>query len=59
MEVVLPRLARVITLWEFLLMKVEKEDQPQPPVDDMLKEYATLHKKVGYDYNNLVLEGQD
>lgn len=46
MEVVLPRLSSVITLWEFLMMKVESPDNPQLPVDQVLQEYLALHKKV-------------
>lgn len=46
MEVVLPRLAKVITLWEFLLMKVEKGRPLRPRVDNMYREFEALHKQV-------------
>ena len=46
MEVVLPRLARVITLWEFLMMKVEKGRPPKPNVQDVYSEFEELHKHV-------------
>ena len=46
MEVVLPQLARVITVWEFLLMKVERGRPLRPHVADVLNEYESLHKKV-------------
>lgn len=44
---VLPRLARVITLWEFLLMKVEKGRPSRPHIADVLNEYEVLNKQVG------------
>ncbi|XP_067680359.1 uncharacterized protein [Haliotis asinina] len=46
MEIVLPRLAKVITLWEFLLMKVEKGYPSRPHVDDIYREFEALHKQV-------------
>ena len=46
MEVVLPRLSRVITTWEFLLMKVERGRPSRPHIGDMLTEYESLHKQV-------------
>ncbi|KAL5008071.1 hypothetical protein ScPMuIL_013652 [Solemya velum] len=46
MEIVLPRLAKVITLWEFLLMKVERGQPLKPHVDDVYREFETLHKQV-------------
>ncbi|XP_045187149.2 uncharacterized protein LOC123545005 [Mercenaria mercenaria] len=46
MEIVLPRLAKVITLWEFLLMKVEKGNPAWPHADDIYKEYEKLHEHV-------------
>ena len=46
MEIVLPRLTRVITLWEFLLMKVEKGNPLRPHPDDIYKEYLKLHDQV-------------
>ena len=59
MEIVLPRLAKVITLWEFLLMKVEKGDPPKPHVDDIYKEYEKLHlnvKKLCQEYLQFIPE---
>ena len=46
MEIVLPRLTKVITLWEFLLMKVEKGNPTRPHADDIYKEYMKLHEHV-------------
>ena len=46
MEIVLPRLAKVITLWEFLLMKVEKGRPPKLHLADMYREFEALHKQV-------------
>ncbi|XP_050405594.1 uncharacterized protein LOC126821251 [Patella vulgata] len=46
MEIVLPRLANVITLWEFLMMKVEKGGKALPKVDDIVHEFETLQKQV-------------
>lgn len=46
MEIVLPRLAKVITLWEFLVMKVEKGNPAWPHADDIYREYERLHEHV-------------
>lgn len=46
MEIVLPRLAKVITVWEFLLMKVEKGNPAWPHADDIYREYERLHENV-------------
>lgn len=46
MEQVLPRLSKVITLWEFLLMRVEKGSPARPQVADAYREFEGLHKKV-------------
>ena len=46
MEIVLPRLTKVITLWEFLLMKVEKGNPTRPHTDDVYREYLNLHDHV-------------
>lgn len=46
MEVVLPRLAKVITMWEFMLMKIESSNSAQPRVDQIYKEFHALHKHV-------------
>ncbi|KAL4238926.1 hypothetical protein ACF0H5_003633 [Mactra antiquata] len=59
MEIVLPRLAKVITLWEFLLMKVEKGDPAWPHADDIYREYIELHqhvKKLCQEYLEFVSE---
>ncbi|XP_035607800.1 uncharacterized protein LOC118368123 isoform X2 [Oncorhynchus keta] len=53
METVLPRLAKVMTVWEFLLMKVEKERQPKTQFSDVYREFEKLHsqvKKMAQDY---------
>lgn len=46
MEVVLPRLANVITLWEFLLMKVERGGPAKPRPDNIYREFEELYKRV-------------
>ncbi|XP_041070348.1 uncharacterized protein znf839 isoform X1 [Carcharodon carcharias] len=46
MELALPRLTKVITLWEFLLMKVEKGRPARPEFPDVYKEFEMLHKHV-------------
>ncbi|KAK7488624.1 hypothetical protein BaRGS_00020077 [Batillaria attramentaria] len=46
MEVVLPRLAKVINLWEFMLMKIEAEGDAHPRVDQIYQQFATLHKQL-------------
>ncbi|XP_036398265.1 uncharacterized protein znf839 isoform X1 [Megalops cyprinoides] len=46
MEMVLPRLARVVTLWEFLLMKVEKGRPSRPQFSDVYREFEQLHTQV-------------
>ncbi|XP_041703970.1 uncharacterized protein LOC121539493 isoform X2 [Coregonus clupeaformis] len=53
METVLPRLAKVMTVWEFLLMKVEKGRQPKTQFSDVYREFEQLHsqvKKMAQDY---------
>ncbi|XP_010891214.1 uncharacterized protein znf839 isoform X2 [Esox lucius] len=53
METVLPRLAKVMTVWEFLLMKVEKARQPKALFSDVYREFEQLHsqvKKMAQDY---------
>ncbi|XP_055719585.1 uncharacterized protein LOC129811888 isoform X1 [Salvelinus fontinalis] len=53
METVLPRLAKVMTVWEFLLMKVEKGRQPKAQFSDVYREFEQLHsqvKKMAQDY---------
>ncbi|XP_048455859.1 zinc finger protein 839 isoform X2 [Rhincodon typus] len=46
MELALPRLTKVITLWEFLLMKVEKGRPARPQFSDVYREFEMLHKHV-------------
>ncbi|XP_074662677.1 uncharacterized protein LOC141915156 [Tubulanus polymorphus] len=46
MEIVLPRLSKVITLWEFLLMKTEKGVPLKPHVPDIYKEFESLHRQI-------------
>ncbi|KAL3873102.1 hypothetical protein ACJMK2_036260 [Sinanodonta woodiana] len=45
-EEILPRLAKVITLWEFLLMKVEKGKPCKPHMEDIIHEFEYLHKQI-------------
>ena len=46
MEVVLPRLAKFVTLWEFMLMKIETCSGIHPRADHIYREYLALHKHV-------------
>ncbi|KAK6478807.1 zinc finger protein 839-like isoform X1 [Huso huso] len=46
MELALPRLARVMTVWEFLLMKVEKGRPSRPHFADVYREFEQLHSQV-------------
>uniref|UniRef100_A0A8C4TDU0 C2H2-type domain-containing protein n=1 Tax=Erpetoichthys calabaricus TaxID=27687 RepID=A0A8C4TDU0_ERPCA len=46
MELVLPRLARVMTVWEFLIMKVEKGCPSQAHFADVYRELEQLHTQV-------------
>lgn len=43
---VLPRIAKVFTLWDFLLLKVQKGVPRRPHADDIYKEFQTLAKEV-------------
>ena len=46
MEIVLPRLVGTLTLWEFLLMKVETGSPSRPHVDVIHQEFEKLYKTV-------------
>ena len=48
MEIVMPRLADVMTLYEFLMMKVESERKEghTSHVHSMLREYEAFNAKV-------------
>ncbi|XP_041352392.1 uncharacterized protein LOC121370922 [Gigantopelta aegis] len=46
MEIVLPRLVGALTLWEFLLMKVEKGSPSRPHADIIHQEFENLYKTV-------------
>ncbi|XP_069049166.1 zinc finger protein 839 isoform X2 [Lepisosteus oculatus] len=46
MEMALPRLAKVMTVWEFLLMKVEKGRPSRPHFADVYREFEQLHSQV-------------
>lgn len=46
MDIVLPRLAKVVTLWEFLLMKVESSQTNKPNIQNVYQEFETLTEKV-------------
>ncbi|ESO83522.1 hypothetical protein LOTGIDRAFT_169216 [Lottia gigantea] len=46
MEIVLPRLAKVVTLWEFLMMKLEKGGKATPKVEDIFHEFESIQKQV-------------
>ncbi|XP_072486272.1 zinc finger protein 839 isoform X2 [Notamacropus eugenii] len=62
MELALPRLSKLVTVYEFLLMKVEKSHPTKPFFPDVYKEFEELHKmvkKMCQDYfNNSVLSSQ-
>uniref|UniRef100_A0A4W2CNL8 Zinc finger protein 839 n=2 Tax=Bos indicus x Bos taurus TaxID=30522 RepID=A0A4W2CNL8_BOBOX len=45
-ELALPRLAQVVTVYEFLLMKVEKGHLAKPLFPSVYKEFEELHKMV-------------
>lgn len=46
MEVAMPHIARVFSLWEFLVTKVEKNKMSRVFFADIYKEYECLHKYV-------------
>ncbi|XP_056624106.1 uncharacterized protein znf839 [Triplophysa dalaica] len=46
MEIVLPRLARVMTVWEFVLMKVEKGYPSKQQFPSVYREFEQLHSQV-------------
>uniref|UniRef100_G1NKX5 Zinc finger protein 839 n=1 Tax=Meleagris gallopavo TaxID=9103 RepID=G1NKX5_MELGA len=53
MELVLPRLTELVTVYEFLLMKVEKGCPAKAYFPDVYREFEELHnmvKKMAYDY---------
>ncbi|KAI4900396.1 hypothetical protein NFI96_017772 [Prochilodus magdalenae] len=46
MEIVLPRLAKVMTVWEFVLMKVEKGHPSKQQFPSVYHEFEQLHSQV-------------
>lgn len=53
MELALPRLTELVTVYEFLLMKVEKGCPAKAYFPDVYREFEELHnmvKKMAYDY---------
>uniref|UniRef100_A0A4X2K676 C2H2-type domain-containing protein n=2 Tax=Vombatus ursinus TaxID=29139 RepID=A0A4X2K676_VOMUR len=62
MKLALPRLSELVTVYEFLLMKVEKSHPTKPFFPDVYKEFEELHKmvkKMCQDYfSNSVLSSQ-
>lgn len=46
MEIVLPRLCKSVSTWEFLLMKVERGRPIRPQLVDLLQEYAQLYRRI-------------
>ncbi|XP_067151090.1 zinc finger protein 839 isoform X3 [Apteryx mantelli] len=53
MELALPRLTKLVTVYEFLLMKVEKGYPTRAYFPDVYREFEELHnmvKKMAYDY---------
>ncbi|NXA46223.1 ZN839 protein, partial [Nothocercus julius] len=53
MELALPRLTKLVTVYEFLLMKVEKGHPARAYFPDVYREFEELHnmvKKMAYDY---------
>ncbi|XP_068803177.1 zinc finger protein 839 isoform X2 [Struthio camelus] len=64
MELALPRLTKLVTVYEFLLMKVEKGCPARAYFPDVYREFEELHnmvKKMAYDYlsNSDMLSGQE
>ena len=45
-DIVLPRIAKVFTLWDFLLLKVQKGLPRRPQADHIYREFQTLAKEV-------------
>ena len=45
-DIVLPRIAKVFTLWDFLLLKVQKGVPRRPQADNIYREFQTLAKEV-------------
>uniref|UniRef100_A0A8B9KIJ6 Zinc finger protein 839 n=1 Tax=Astyanax mexicanus TaxID=7994 RepID=A0A8B9KIJ6_ASTMX len=45
-EIVLPRLAKVMTVWEFVVMKVEKGQQSKQQFPSVYHEFELLHNEV-------------
>ncbi|XP_039220757.1 zinc finger protein 839 isoform X2 [Crotalus tigris] len=62
MELVIPRLTTVVTVFEFLLMKAEKKCRTKAVFPDVYREFEELHsmvKKMSQDYfNNSELKQQ-
>ncbi|XP_075007149.1 zinc finger protein 839 isoform X2 [Calonectris borealis] len=63
MELALPRLTKLVTVYEFLLMKVEKGYPAKAYFPDVYREFEDLHnmvKKMAYDHlsNSDLLSGQ-
>ncbi|KAM9290678.1 zinc finger protein 839 [Morus bassanus] len=55
MELALPRLTKLVTVYEFLLMKVEKGYPAKAYFPDVYREFEDLHnmvKKMAYDHLN-------
>ncbi|KAM8807973.1 zinc finger protein 839 [Eudromia elegans] len=53
MELALPQLTKLVTVYEFLLMKVEKGHPARAYFPDVYREFEELHnmvKKMAYDY---------
>ena len=46
MEVVLPLLAKFVSPWEFILMKLETCNGEPPRADHIYQEFMALHKQV-------------
>jgi hypothetical protein len=45
-DLVLPRIAKVFSLWDFLLLKVQKGVPRRPQADAIYNEFKTLAKEV-------------
>ncbi|CAH1791620.1 unnamed protein product [Owenia fusiformis] len=55
MECVLPRLSQAVSMWEFLLMKVERGRPPKLDLRQIYTEYEALHSKVRTVCQNYLL----
>ena len=54
LDVMLPKLCSMVTVWEFLLMKIEDEHPDSDVTFPMIyKEFESLRTKVSFSYSPL------